>query len=73
MKMGMGWMGMRLLEEGREWRLPYLLYAVDLVLCGESGLKVMVRRSHEMCRRRGVKANADNISDFVRWKGEIGL
>src|SRR5678815_4994791 len=26
----------RLMENGREWRVPYLLYADDLVLCGES-------------------------------------
>ena len=41
-KMGMGRMGMRLLE-GRVWRLPSLLYPDDLVLCGKSeeGLKVM--------------------------------
>ena len=24
-------------KEGREWRLPILLYADDLVLCSESG------------------------------------
>ena len=30
-KMGMG-RGMRFQEEGREWRLPALLYANDLVL-----------------------------------------
>ena len=36
--------GLRFLEEGREWRLPGLLYAGDLVLCGESerDLKVIV-------------------------------
>ena len=28
---------MRFLEEGREWRLPGILYADDLVLCDESG------------------------------------
>ena len=33
--MGMGWMGVRFLEEGREWRVPGLFYADDLVLCGE--------------------------------------
>ena len=27
---------MRFLEQGREWRLPALLYADELVLCGES-------------------------------------
>ena len=35
-KMGIGRRGVRFLEEGREWRLPGLLYANDLVLCGES-------------------------------------
>ena len=34
-KMGMGRMRMRFQKEGREWRLPDLLYADDLVLCGE--------------------------------------
>ena len=31
-------------KEGREWRLPSLLYAVDLVLCSESeeDLRAMV-------------------------------
>ena len=35
-KMGMGRRGVRLQEEGREWRLNGLLYADDLVLGGES-------------------------------------
>ena len=34
-KMGLQKMGVRLSEEGSEWRLP-ILYVVDLVLCGES-------------------------------------
>ena len=34
-KMGMGRRRMRFQKEGREWRLPDLLYADDLVLCGE--------------------------------------
>ena len=29
-------MGVRFLEEGKEWRLPGLLHADDLVLCGQS-------------------------------------
>ena len=35
---------MRFLEEEKEWRLPGLLYADDLVLCGESdeNLRAMV-------------------------------
>ena len=35
-KMGIGRRGVRFLEDGREWRLPGLLYANDLVLCSES-------------------------------------
>ena len=34
--MGMGRRGVSFLEDGKEWRLPGLLYANDLVLCGES-------------------------------------
>ena len=34
-KMGMGRRGVRFLEDGRECRLPGLLYADDVVLCGE--------------------------------------
>ena len=43
-KMCMGRMGVRFLKEGREWKVPGLLYADDLVLCSESeeDLKVMV-------------------------------
>ena len=43
-KMGMGKRGVRFMEDGREWRLPGLLYADDLVLCGESeeDLRAMV-------------------------------
>ena len=33
-KMGVGRMEFSFLEEGRKWRLPVLLYADDLVLCG---------------------------------------
>ena len=53
-KMGMGRKGVSFLENGREGRLPGLLYADDLVLCGESekDLKVMVGRFAEVCRRR---------------------
>ena len=45
-KMGMGRRGVRLMEEGREWRLPGLLYADDLLLCGESEeeLRVMLEQ-----------------------------
>ena len=53
-KMGMGKRGMRLLENGREWRLLGLLYADDLVLCGVSveELKAIVGWFAEVCRKR---------------------
>ena len=68
--MGMGRRGVRFLEEGREWRLPDLLYADDFVLCCESeeDLRSMVGRFVEMCRRRGLKVNA---GDGIEWRGGI--
>ena len=44
LKIGMGRMGVRFLEEGGEWGLPVLVYADDLELCGEmeEDLKRMV-------------------------------
>ena len=43
-KMRMGRRGGRFLEDRKEWRLPDLLYADNLVLCGEleKDLKAMV-------------------------------
>ena len=43
-KMNMGIRGVRFMEEGRDWRLPGMLYANDLVLCREleEDLRVMV-------------------------------
>ena len=43
-EMGMGRGDVRFQEEGRESRLPGLLYADDLILCGESeeDLRAMV-------------------------------
>ena len=51
--------GVRFLEDEREWKLPGLLYADHLVLCGESeeDLRGMVERFAEVCRR-GLKVNA---------------
>ena len=45
-KMGMGRRGASFLEDGREWRVPSVLYADDLVLCSESEeyLRGMVER-----------------------------
>ena len=59
-KIGIGRMGVRLLEDGKEWRLTGILYADDLVLCGklEEDLRAMVERFAEVCKRRGLKGNA---------------
>ena len=58
---------MRFLEEGREWRLLGLLYADDLVLCGESEeeLREMVGRFAEVCRRKGLKFNVGKSKVMV--------
>ena len=51
-----------------------LLYADDLVLCGESeeDLKAMVARFVEMCRRRGLKVYAGKRK-VMSLCGEEGL
>ena len=58
--MGMGRREMSFLKDGREWRLSGLLYANDLVLCGEAeeGLRVIVGPFTGVCRRRELKVNA---------------
>ena len=52
-------MGVRFLEEGREWRLPGFLYADALVLCGESEEDLMAMVGHflEVFKRRGLKVS----------------
>ena len=70
-KRGMERRGMRFQEEeGRE--LPGLLYANDLVLCGEleEDLKVMVGCFAEMCRRRGLKVNTGKSKLMVLGREE---
>ena len=44
------------LDNWTEWRLPWLLYVDDLVLCGdlEEDLRVVVGWFVEVCRRRGL-------------------
>ena len=66
-KMGVGRRRVRFLEDGREWRLPGLLYAYDLVLYGESeeDLRTMVERFAEVCRRRGLKVSAGKSKVMV--------
>ena len=64
------WMGRRevkFLEDVREWRLPDLFYADDLVLCDDSeeNLRVMVGRFAEMCRRRVLKVNAGKSKGMI--------
>ena len=73
-KMGMGRKGVKFLKEGKEWILPGLLYADDLVLCGESNedLRAMVGRFVEVCRRKGLKINAGKSKEMVI-NGEDGL
>ena len=72
-KMGMGRRGVSFLEDGREFRLPGLLYADDLVICGESeeDLRVMVGQFAEVCGRR-LKVNAGKSKVMVL-NGEEGL
>ena len=71
-KMGMGRRGVSILEDGREWRLPGLLYAEDLALCGESEGDLMVGRFAEVCKRRGLKVSAGK-SEVMVLNGEEGL
>ena len=54
--------------------MPDFLYAVDLVICGESeeDLRVMVGQFAEACRRRGMKVNAGKSKVMVL-NGEEGL
>ena len=65
--MGMGKRGVSFMEDGREWKLPGLLYADDLVLCCESeeDLRAMVGRFAEVCRRRGLKGNAGKSKGMI--------
>ena len=51
-------------DGGREWRLPALLYADDLVLCGES--------EEDLRKRRSLKVNAGKSKVKVLG-GEEGL
>ena len=69
--MAMGRMEVRLLEFGKDWILPGLLYADDLVIGGESkeDLKEMVERFVEVRRRRGLKVNG-NKSKVMMLVGE---
>ena len=69
----MGRRGVIFLEDGRKWELPGLLYADDLVQCGESEeeLRAMVRQFAEMCSKRLLKVNAGK-SKVIVMNGEEG-
>ena len=60
------------MEEENVWRIPSLLYADDLVLCVQlkEDLREMVGGFVEVCKRRGLKVNAEQ-DDGVRWEGGI--
>ena len=58
-KMGMGRMRVRFLEEGREWRLPGFLYADDSVLYGESKEDMVMVGYFIGVRKISIKLNAD--------------
>ena len=59
--------GVRFQEEGREWKLPDLLYTDDLVLWGESeeNLRAMVGHFVKVCMRRGQKVIAGKSKVMV--------
>ena len=74
LKMGMGRRGVRFQEEGREWKLPGLLYADDLVLCGESeeDMWIIVGCFIKVWSRRGLKVSAGKRKVMLLG-GEEGL
>ena len=63
MKMEMERMGNKFPEEGREWRIPGLLYTNNLGFCSrsEEDLKVMMGRFVEVCRS-GLKINYVDVN-----------
>ena len=65
MEMGMGRRGVRILEDGREWRLPGLMYADDLALCGEENLIGLMERFAEVCRKSGLNVNSGKSKVMV--------
>ena len=69
-KMGMRRRGVRFQEEGREWRLPGLLYADDLVWCGKAEEQLMMGCFVEVCRRICLKVNAGKSKVMVLGREE---
>ena len=71
-KVEMGRRGVSFMEDRREWRLPDLLYADDLFLCGETeeDQRAIMRRSAKVCRRRGLKVKASKSKMMILNGGE---
>src|SRR5678815_2962777 len=67
LEVGVAGNGVRMMENGREWRVSYLLYADDLVLCTESeeSLRGLVERFGRVCKRRVLKINVDKSKVMV--------
>ena len=57
-------------EVGRGWRLPNLLYANDLVLCGElkENLRVMIECFVNIGKKNGLNVNAYKIKVLLKWE-----
>ena len=73
-KMRIGRIGVRFMEEMRKWRLPDLLYTDNLGFCGESeeNLTMMAIHFVEVYKRRGLKVKTDKSKVMVSG-GEKGL
>ena len=58
---------MRFQEKGREWRLPDILYADNLVLSGEleEDLRAVMGCFIKVYRKRGLKFNAGKSKGMV--------
>jgi hypothetical protein len=59
--------GVRIIGRGDEWMVPCLLYADDLVLCGESegSLRNLVKEFNRVCKRRGLAINVGKSKVMV--------
>ena len=66
-KMGMGRRKVSFMEDGREWRLPGLSYANNLVPSDEleEDVRLVVGQFAEVCRRRGLRVNAGKSNGMV--------
>ena len=74
-KKGMSMMRVRVLEEGRQWKLPGHLSADDLALCGESeeDMKVMVGCFVNLCRKTRLKVNISKSKVMMLNGEECGI